>query len=70
MDGICSVASEKIHFDSWNLDMVITVSQALGIPAGLSIVIASQKAIRVSQNRRTPIASYYANWNKWLPSKN
>lgn len=50
--------------------MVITVSQALGIPAGLSIVIASQKAIRVSQNRRTPIASYYANWNKWLPSKN
>lgn len=70
VDGVCSVGSEEIRFDDWNLDVVITGSQkGLGVPPGLSIVIASQKALQVVQNRKTPIISYYSNWNKWLPSK-
>lgn len=70
VDGVCSVGSEEIRFDEWNLDIVITGSQkGLGVPPGLSIVIASQKALQVAQNRATPVPSYYSNWNKWLPSK-
>ncbi|KAI8075598.1 pyridoxal phosphate-dependent transferase [Thamnidium elegans] len=68
VDGVCSVGSEEIRFDDWNLDVVITGSQkGLGVPPGLSIVIVSQNALQVVQNRKTPVISYYSNWNKWLP---
>lgn len=70
VDGVCSVGSEEIRFDAWNLDIVITGSQkGLGVPPGLSIVVASQHALEVFKNRKTPVPSYYSNWNKWLPSK-
>lgn len=70
VDGVCSVGSEEIRFDDWNLDVVITGSQkGLGVPPGLSIVIASQNALQVVQSRKTPVIAYYSNWNKWLPSK-
>ncbi|KAI9483186.1 MAG: pyridoxal phosphate-dependent transferase [Benjaminiella poitrasii] len=68
VDGVCSVGVEEIKFDQWNLDVMVTGSQkGLGTPPGLSIVIASQKALKVAQNRKTPIRSYYSNWTKWLP---
>ncbi|KAI7893727.1 pyridoxal phosphate-dependent transferase [Mucor mucedo] len=68
VDAICSINSEEICFDLWDLDIIITGSQKfIGVRAGLSIVIVSQKAISMSQNRKMPIASYHANWNKWLP---
>jgi aspartate aminotransferase-like enzyme len=70
VDGVCSVGSEEIRFDEWNLDVVITASQkALGVPPGLGIVVASQHAMQVFKSRKTPVASYYSNWNKWLPSQ-
>ncbi|KAI9483938.1 MAG: pyridoxal phosphate-dependent transferase [Benjaminiella poitrasii] len=68
VDGVCSVGSEEILFDDWGLDIVITGSQkGLGVPPGLSIVVASQQAIKKYKSRTTPIVSYYSNWNKWLP---
>lgn len=48
MDGVCSVASEEIRMDAWGVDVVLTASQkGLGAPPGLSILIASQRAIKV-----------------------
>jgi len=48
VDGVCSVASEAISFDDWGLDVVLTASQkGLGIPPGLSLLVASQRAIKV-----------------------
>ncbi|KAJ8522761.1 hypothetical protein ONZ45_g721 [Pleurotus djamor] len=68
MDAVCSVASEEIQFDAWGLDVVLTASQkGLGTPPGLSILVASQKALKVFESRKTPVTSYYASWNKWLP---
>lgn len=68
VDGVCSVASEEIRMDDWGIDIVITASQkGLGTPPGLSILVASQRAMKVFQNRKTPITSYYASWKKWLP---
>ncbi|KAI0741549.1 PLP-dependent transferase [Daedaleopsis nitida] len=67
-DCVCSVASEEIRFDAWGLDVVLTASQkGLGTPPGLSILVASQKAIKVFETRKSPVTSYYASWTKWLP---
>lgn len=48
LDGVCSVASEEILMDAWGIDVVLTASQkGLSTPPGLSILVASQKAIEV-----------------------
>ena len=48
VDAVCSVASEEIQMDAWGIDVVLTASQkGLGTPPGLSILVASQKAIQV-----------------------
>ena len=70
VDGVCSVGSEEIRFDDWKLDVVLTASQkAIGCPAGLSILMASGKAIEVFKNRQTRPTSYFGSWKNWLPSK-
>src|SRR2546430_1379960 len=46
VDGVCSVGCEEIQFDSCGLDVVLTASQkAIGVPAGLSILMTSGRAI-------------------------
>ncbi|KAF7797185.1 hypothetical protein EIP86_008377 [Pleurotus ostreatoroseus] len=68
LDGVCSVASEEICMDAWGIDVVLTASQkGLGAPPGLSIVVASQRALQVLDNRVAPVASFYASWKRWLP---
>jgi aspartate aminotransferase-like enzyme len=55
LDAVCAVASEDIQMDGWGIDVVITASQkGLGAPPGLSIVIASQKAMKVQFARDSP----------------
>jgi len=69
VDGVCSVGSEEIRFDEWDIDVVITASQkAIGCPAGLSIVMASGRAIETFKNRKQPPNSYFASWKNWMPS--
>jgi alanine-glyoxylate transaminase / serine-glyoxylate transaminase / serine-pyruvate transaminase len=68
VDGVCSVASEDIRFDEWGLDVILTASQkGLGVPPGLSILVASPKALKVFETRKAKVTSYYASWKKWLP---
>lgn len=56
MDGVCSVGSEEIHFDDWGLDVILTASQkGLSTPPGLSILLASPKAIKVCLRRLSGI---------------
>lgn len=48
LDGVCSVASEEIRFDDWDIDVVLSATQkGLGTPPGLSVVVASPRAIKV-----------------------
>lgn len=69
VDGVCSVGSEEIRFDDWGIDVVLTASQkGIGCPAGLSIVMASGRAIERFKSRKTPPSSYFASWKNWLPS--
>ncbi|KAF5355254.1 hypothetical protein D9758_006021 [Tetrapyrgos nigripes] len=68
LDGVCSVASEEIHMDAWNIDVVLTASQkGLGTPPGLSILVASKRAMQVFETRKSRPTSYYASWKNWLP---
>jgi alanine-glyoxylate transaminase/serine-glyoxylate transaminase/serine-pyruvate transaminase len=68
VDGVCSVGSEEIAFDEWDLDAVLTASQkAIGCPPGLSIVMTSARAIKAFESRKTPPGTYYASIANWLP---
>ena len=70
LDGVCSVGSEEIRMDEWSLDVVMCASQkGLGVPPGLSLVCASERAIRAVETRQTKINSYFASWLKWLPGQ-
>jgi len=68
LDGVCSVGSEEIRMDEWGVDVVIAASQkGLGVPPGLCVMCASQKAISVFKARKAAPTSYFASWAKWLP---
>jgi alanine-glyoxylate transaminase/serine-glyoxylate transaminase/serine-pyruvate transaminase len=68
LDGVCSVAGEELNQDEWGLDVVLTASQkAIGVPPGLALLMVSEKAMQVWENRKTPVPNYYADWSNWLP---
>ena len=70
VDGVCSVGSEEIRFDDWDLDVVLTASQkGIGCPAGLSIMMVSSRAIESFKARKIPPRSYFASFKNWLPSE-
>jgi len=68
LDGVCAVGSEEIRMDEWGVDLVLAASQkGLGVPPGLCVACASQKALSVFKARKAPPTSYFASWSKWLP---
>ncbi len=68
LDGVCSVAGEEIRQEEWGIDVVFTASQkAIGVPPGLALLVASEKAMDAFKNRKTPVANYYSDWTNWLP---
>lgn len=68
VDGVCSVGCEEIRFDDWGIDVVLTASQkAIGVPAGLCILMVSARAIERFNARTNPPSSYFASFANWLP---
>ena len=68
VDGVCSVGAEDLQFDAWKVDFAMTASQkAIGCPPGLSISMASERAIDAFKSRKTPPGSYFASFKNWLP---
>lgn len=68
VDGVCSVGVEELRFDDWGLDYCLTASQkGVGVPSGLSISFLSGRAIKTVESRKTPITSFFASLNRWLP---
>lgn len=68
VDGVCSVASEELRLEEWGVDFLLTASQkGLGCPPGLSIVIAGPRALKAFEERKTPPATYYLSWKRWIP---
>jgi len=53
---------------SGGVDVYFTASQkAIGVPPGLAILVASERAMEAFRRRTTPVRSYYADFTKWLP---
>jgi alanine-glyoxylate transaminase/serine-glyoxylate transaminase/serine-pyruvate transaminase len=68
LDGVCSVAAEEIHQQAWGIDVVLTASQkAVGVPPGLALMVASERAVEKWKNRKSPVGNYYGDWNNWMP---
>lgn len=67
VDGVCATACETLKFDDWGIDYVLTASQkAIGVPSGLSISIASKRAIEKAISKSKP-TSFFADMKRWLP---
>ena len=68
VDGVCSVAGEDLQMTEWDVDVAFTASQkAVGVPPGLALIAANQRAITAFKQRTTPVLNYYADWTNWLP---
>ncbi len=68
LDGVCSVAGEEIRQQEWGIDVVLTASQkAIGVPPGLALLVASERAMETWRSRKEPVRNYYADWGNWLP---
>ena len=62
VDSVAGLFGESLSFDSSKIDILLGGSQkALSAPPGLTMVWVSDKAWEAIENRKTPIASYYAN---------
>lgn len=76
VDAVSSMFGVDINVDACQADIVCGGSQkALSAPVGLTMVCVSDMAMRAMEQRKTPIASFYANIlnfrdyykNKWFP---
>ena len=66
VDSVCGVGGCELNFDKLGADVVLTTSQkALGSVPGAGILMLSDKAIEVLENRKSKIPSYYLNLKKW-----
>lgn len=66
VDGVCSVGGEVIKQEEWGIDVVMTASQkAIGVPPGLALMMVSERALSVYQNRISPPSTYFGSFAKW-----
>lgn len=64
-DGVCATAGERFEMQAWGADVYLTASQkAIGLPPGLALLVASQRAIaRRAELSTPPPASFdFAAW--------
>lgn len=67
VDAVCATACESLEFDNWGIDFVLTASQkAVGVPAGLSISIASAKAVEKALAKEKP-TTFFTDMKRWIP---
>lgn len=76
VDAVASMFGEEIWAEESQIDILCGGSQkALSAPVGITMVTVSKEAFEAMENRKTPIASFYANLllfrdyykNKWFP---
>lgn len=76
VDSVSAMFGEPLNVDEGQIDIACGGSQkALSAPPGLTFVTISETAKKVMEDRKTPIASFYANLlvfkdyykNQWFP---
>ncbi len=54
-DGVCATAGERFEMEAWGADVYLTASQkAIGLPAGLALMVVSARALARRAELRTP----------------
>ncbi len=67
VDGVCATAGEPEYVDDMGIDVLFTGSQkAFGVPPGLVMLWASQKALERRKSLED-IPEFYIDFEKWLP---
>ena len=62
VDSVSAMLGEPLHVDEGQIDIVCGGSQkAVSAPPGLTFVTVSDAAMKAMEERKTPIASFYAN---------
>lgn len=76
VDSVSGMFGNEVNVDASGIDILCGGSQkAISCPIGLTLVTISEEAKRMMENRKTRIASFYANLlvfknyyeNKWFP---
>lgn len=76
VDSVSGMFGNEVRVDDWRIDILCGGSQkAISAPIGLTLVTISEDAKQAMQNRKIPIASFYANLTvfenyyekKWFP---
>lgn len=66
-DGVCATAAERFEMAAWGADVYLSASQkAIGLPAGLALVVAGPRALAARQTLRTP-PPLSLDFEQWLP---
>ncbi len=66
-DGVCATAAERFEMEAWGADVYLTASQkALGLPAGLALLVASERALAARDARKAP-PPLALDWHAWRP---
>ncbi len=67
-DGVCATAAEEFRMRDWEADLYLTASQkAIGLPPGLALLVASERALAARDNRRATAPPMVLDWHQWLP---
>ena len=67
-DGVCATAGERFEMAEWDADLYFTGSQkAVGVPPGLALMVASERAMAVRTARPSPPPPLFLDWDSWLP---
>lgn len=76
VDSVAGMFGEEVDVDRAHIDILCGGSQkALSAPTGMTLVTVSEDAFAAMENRKTPIASFYANLlqfrgavqRQWMP---
>jgi alanine-glyoxylate transaminase/serine-glyoxylate transaminase/serine-pyruvate transaminase len=68
VDGVCAAAAMELQCDAWDVDMYLTGSQkAFGVPPGLAITWASDRALDVVRKRKKLVSNFFCDALNWLP---
>ena len=68
VDAVCSLGGMDVQVDGWNIDVCFTGSQkALGVPPGLAIICFGERALKIRDERKSRMATYYGDLKRWAP---
>lgn len=66
-DGVCATGAERFEMETWGADVYLTASQkAIGLPAGLALMVASERAL-AARDRRSAPPPLAVDWHAWSP---